>query len=99
MVNLVHWSSTLTWKNTYFIVFECIFTSVDFKELGNSNEMLKLYQNDSIKDWKMKNIDTILSTFLTGYIKCNTKTHLLVSHHVKLFFLYLSVGIYRNILV
>ena len=47
----------------------------------------------------MKNIDTILSTFLTGYIKCNTKTHLLVSHHVKLFFLYLSVGIYRNILV
>ena len=42
--------------------------------------MLKLYQNDSIKDWKMKlNIDTILSTFLTGYIKCNTKTHLLVS--------------------
>ena len=47
----------------------------------------------------MKNIDTILSTFLTGYIKCNTKTQLLVSHHVKLFFLYLSVGIYRIILV
>ena len=47
----------------------------------------------------MKNIDTILSTFLTGYIKCNTKTHLLVSHHVKLFFLYLSVGIYRIIII
>ena len=47
----------------------------------------------------MKNIDTILSTFLTGYIKCNTKTHLLVSHYVKLFFLYLSVGIYRIMII
>ena len=49
--------------------------------------MLKLFQNDSIKDWKMKNIDTILSTFLTSYLKCNTKTHLLVSRQVKLLLL------------
>ena len=48
----------------------------------------------------MKNIDTIWSTFLTGYIKCNTKTHLLVSRYVKLFFFfYLSVGIYRIIII
>ena len=47
------------------------------------------------------NIDTILSTFLTGYIKCNTKTHVLVSRlsQTVFFFFYLSVGIYRIILV
>ena len=37
----------------------------------------------------MNNIDTVLSTFLTGYLKCNNKTHLLVSRQVKLFLLLL----------
>ena len=37
----------------------------------------------------MNNIDTVLSTFLTGYLKCNKKTHLLVSRQVKLFLLLL----------
>ena len=41
----------------------------------------------------MNNIDTVLSTFLTGYLKCNNKTHLLVSRQVKLFLLLLLLFI------
>ena len=41
----------------------------------------------------MNNIDTVLSTFLTGYLKCNKKTHLLVSRQVKLFLLLLLLFI------
>ena len=58
--------------------------------------MLKLYQNDSIKDWKMKNIDTILSTFLTAvvYIKLMQYQNALTSLPLSQTVFFLSVGIY-----